>query len=140
MSAIGPGSILICTYMPLRAPLRCPLPKLVVGATYECEEVCVCLQVCPRCGKNDGLILRGYRDPDWCYCPCGFTPAGRRGMFDGLLRVEPTKQEARETADALTTMFTPEDWAKKMFRDKRAMKPEDVPDEWRRAYEEAYPR
>ena len=110
MSTIGPGSILICID-------NDGWPQLKVGGHYECAGVENADYPCDTCGAWACLNLKGFGREvgayngelvSWWPCPHHFIPAGHRGMFDSLLKCEPTKDE--------------------------------VPAEWARAYDEAYPR
>ena len=113
MTAIGPGSMLVC--------ITDQLERYGVRHqhVYECASVePTCYGACPGCQNDtEGLLLVGVNTPEhvlfgrMAFCPCAFVPAGRKGQFDTLLQAKDI------TAD------------------------DSVDDElWRRAYEEAYPR
>ena len=99
MSAIGPGTMLVCVDAD-----GCLAP-LEVGRAYECREVVPTFQRCTRDGCGSvGVILREitprtsgkYGERTECLCPNRFVPSGRRGMFNGPLMAEHPHDEYAE--------------------------------------------
>ncbi len=81
MSAIGPGSLLLC----IRGATANPAYALVEGRVYECESISPAF-ACSACAAEETLDLVGHVS-DWAgYCACRFVPAGRKGDFETLLR------------------------------------------------------
>ncbi len=88
MSAIGPGTMLCCVD-------DHGSDLVTVGRTYECTVVGP--GKCTACGEGTGVQIAEVPLPPWeGFCARQFVPAGRRGMFDHLLKTEPVK----ETQDA----------------------------------------
>lgn len=90
MTPIGPGTMLIC----IRADViddDVALQDLQVGRQYECSFVDVStLDECAHRGTQTLIqLVEMPGHPDVGYWACQFTPAGRKGDFEPLLKVEP---------------------------------------------------